>query len=220
MGKIAILLGATGLTGNILLNKLLLDERYDKVVVISRKSTGLHHPKLVERNGDILDLKKFKDDFKGDEVFCCIGTTAKNTPDRSLYKKIDHGIPAEAAKLAKTNQIHTFLVISALGANSKSSIFYNKIKGEMEESVLTQKIPNTYILRPSIILGNRNEKRFGERIGILIIQLISFLLIGKLKKYRAIEADKIAQAMINLANSKPNLTIINSDRINEIGNSN
>ena len=103
--------------------------------------------------------------------------------------------------------------MSSLGANSKSTVFYNKIKGEMEEEVLKVSIPFIYILRPSIILGNRNENRLGEDIGKIIMKSLQFLMIGKIKKYKPIEADAISDAMIVLANSKPNLKIIESDAI-------
>ncbi len=216
MGKTAIILGATGLTGGLLLKKLLDDVRYDQINIFSRKSIDFKHPKIKEYLGDILDLSSFENDFKADEVFCCIGTTAKKTVDKNLYKRIDIGIPVTATKLCKKNKIDTFIVMSSLGANSKSKVFYNRIKGEMEEAVLKEGVLNTYILRPSIILGDRNENRMGEDIGKVMMQSFRFLLIGKLRKYRAIEAGKIAKTMITLTNSKPKVQIIESDQIEEL----
>jgi uncharacterized protein YbjT (DUF2867 family) len=213
MGKTAIILGATGLTGSLLLEKLLQDNRYDTVKIFTRKSVQKKDPKLKEFIGDLLCLENFVKDFTGDELYCCIGTTAKKTPDKTSYKNIDFGIPVIAAKLCKQQKITTFLVISAIGANPESSIFYSRIKGEMEQAILREEIPNTYILRPSIIAGDRNENRIGEKIGILVTKFLQFLLVGKLKKYRLIGADKIALAMIQLANAKPNITIIPSDKI-------
>ncbi len=214
-GKTAIILGATGLTGNLLLQKLITDKRYGVVKVFSRKSIEIKNPKIIEINGDILALNNFRKDFFADEVYCCIGTTAKKTPDKELYKKIDFGIPVTTAKLCKKNNIDTLLLMSSLGANAKSSVFYNKTKGEMEQAVLKEEIKNTYILRPSIILGKRNENRLFENIGKRVFTTFQFLFIGKLKKYKAIEADHIATAMIKLANVKPSLTIIESDKIEE-----
>lgn len=216
MNKTAIILGATGLTGGLLLSKLLDDVRYDQIKIFSRKSIGFKHPKIKEYLGDILNFDLFKKYFFADEVYCCIGTTAKKTPDKSLYKKIDIGIPMAAAKLCKKNKIDTFIVMSSLGANSKSTVFYNKIKGVMEEEVLKEGIPFTYILRPSIILGNRNENRLGEDMGKIMMRSFQFLMIGKIRKYRPIEANKIARTMIYLANAKPDLQIIESDRIEEL----
>ena len=109
------------------------------------------------------------------------------------------------------------MVISALGSNSKSKIFYNKTKGEMEQIVLNQKIPHTYILRPSLILGEREKSRIGERVGAIVLKLSTLFLVGRLKKYRAIEADCIASAMISLAKIKPDMQIVNSDSIQEFG---
>ena len=216
MGKTAIILGASGLTGSILMNKLLTDDRYDIIKIFSRKSLSNHNPKIIEKTCNLFELEELIDDFKADEVYCCIGTTAKKTPDKKVYKRIDYGIPVSAAKLCEENGINTFLVVSSLGADFNSSIFYNRTKGEMERDVNKANIANTYILRPSIILGNRSEKRMGESIGVTVIKFLKFFLIGKLKKYRAIDAEKIAQAMIELANAKPDINIIESDTIQKI----
>ena len=216
MGKTAIILGASGLTGQELLRKLIIDERYQTIKLFSRKKTENTSSKVIEIVGNLLTLENFKEDFNADEVFVCIGTTAKKTPDKIMYKNIDFGIPASASKLAKENHIPTFIVVSAMGANAKSSVFYNKTKGEMEQAVLSEKIKHTYILRPSIIGGNRNENRPMEKIGIAIFKLLQPLMVGKLKKYRIIEAENISKAMIYLANEKPGLQIIESDKIQEL----
>jgi len=215
MGKTAIILGASGLTGHLVLDKLLVDNRYSKIKIFSRKSIKNRNPKIIEKTGNLIELEMFKEDFKADEVYCCIGTTAKKTPDKEVYKRIDYGIPVKAAKLCVENGIDTFLVISSLGADPKSSVFYNRTKGEMERDVLKENIKNCYILRPSIILGDRSEKRIGETIGIALMQFFRFILVGKLKKYRAIRAGKIADAMIYLANNKTDIPIIESDKITE-----
>ncbi|QXP62130.1 NAD(P)H-binding protein [Polaribacter sp. HaHaR_3_91] len=208
MKKTAIILGATGLTGNHILHKLIEDKNYETIKLFSRsKIDGL--PKKVKQFiGNILDLTQFKANFTADEVYCCIGTTAKKTPDKTLYKKIDYGIPFAAAKLSKENNIATFLVVSAMGANAQSTVFYNKTKGEMERDVLKQNIINTFILRPSLIGGERKESRILEKIGLVVIKLIQPLFIGKLKEYKIIDAENIAQAMINLANTKNNAGVI------------
>lgn len=217
MKKTAIILGATGLTGSILLKKLMNDQRYETIKLFSRKKIEGLPKKVTQYIGDILTLQNFKEEFKADEVFCCIGTTAKKTPNKETYKKIDFGIPVTAAKLSKENNINTFLVISALDANEKSAVFYNKTKGQMQQEVLKQNIPNTFILQPSIIEGNRNETRIGEKIGLIIFKLIQPLFIGPLKKYKVIKAEEIAQAMLNLANTKTiNKNFITSNYIKEI----
>ncbi|WP_372756637.1 NAD(P)H-binding protein [Mariniflexile sp.] len=202
MKKTAIILGASGLTGSIILQKLIADDRYKTIKLFSRsKIEGLPN-KVTQFIGDLLKLEQFKSDFNADEVYCCIGTTAKKTPNESLYKQIDYGIPVAAAKLSKENNISTFLVISAMGANAKSAVFYNRIKGEMEQAVLQQNLKHTYILRPSLIGGERKEHRFLEKMALNIFKILQPLLIGKLKNYSIINAKTIAQAMINLANKK------------------
>ena len=218
MKKTAIVLGATGLTGSLLLDKLLQDDRYQTIKLFSRKKMDDMPSKVQQFVGDILALESFKKDFTADEVFCCIGTTAKKTPDKTRYKKIDFGIPVTAAKLSKENGIATFIVVSALGANATSAIFYSKTKGEMEQAVLAEKIEKTHILQPSIIGGNRQETRIGEKIGLVVMKLLQPLFFGKLKKYRIIAAEDIAQTMLNLANSVSTKTRITSDQITKIKN--
>jgi len=217
MKKTAIILGATGLTGSILLEKLIHDNRYDCIKLFSRKKIEGLPKKVQQFIGDVLKLENFKNDFKANEVFCCIGTTAKKTPNKETYKSIDYGIPVSAAKLSKLNNIPIFMVVSAMGVNAKSSVFYNKTKGEMEHDVLLQNIKNTFILRPSIIGGNRKESRLLEKIGLVVFKRIQPLFVGKLKQYKIIEAEEIAQAMVNLANIKTSEEkIITSDKIREI----
>jgi len=218
MKKTAIILGASGLTGGFVLQKLIEDERYDTIKLFSRSKIEGLPDKVQQFIGDLLELNQFKTDFTADDVFCCIGTTAKKTPDKTLYKKIDYGIPVAAAKLSKENNIPTFLVISAMGANKNSTVFYNKTKGEMENSVLKQQIKNTYVLRPSLIGGDRQETRLLEKIGLVIFKVIQPLFIGKLKKYKIVNAETIAQAMIGLANTKYSEVIITSEHINKLGN--
>jgi uncharacterized protein YbjT (DUF2867 family) len=215
--KTAIVLGATGLTGSLLLSRLTADDSYAGIKLFSRRPSGNTSPKIQEFIGDVLQLEKFQSDFTADEVFCCVGTTSAKTRDRIVYRAIDFGIPSTASKLAKENKIPTFLVMSSMGANARSSIFYSRTKGVMEQAVLHQKIPYTYILRPSLILGERHEKRIGESLGAILLKVSNFFLVGRLRKYRAVEADCIASAMMNLAKTKPDLQIVSSDVIQEFG---
>jgi uncharacterized protein YbjT (DUF2867 family) len=220
MKKTAIILGATGFTGNILLNKLLADSRHSKIKIFTRRPLRFENPKVTEILCDLLDVDSYRENFFGDEVFCCIGTTTKKTPDKTLYRKIDFGIPVNSAILCKENGIDTFVVMSSMGANAKSSIFYNRTKGEMEDAVLEQNIKNTYILRPSIIGGNRKETRVAEKVSVAVMKAIQPLLIGSLRKYRAIKAETIATAMIELASNGSDKQIILSDEIQKVANSN
>ena len=213
MKKTAIILGATGLTGNILLEKLLKDPSFEKIKLFSRSSAKKNSPKIEEHLIDMFQLEDYSEAFQADVIFCCIGTTKANTPDKETYKKIDYGIPVTAAKLAKQNNIESFIVISAMGADENSSIFYNKTKGEMQRDVLKQNIQKTYILRPSLIVGARNEKRFGEKIATFFMKSFGFLIPNK---YKMIKAETIAEAMIFLAKDGFAKQQINSDEIKQI----
>ncbi|WP_204263107.1 NAD(P)H-binding protein [Spongiivirga citrea] len=215
--KTAIVIGATGLTGGYLLDTLLNDDRYATVKLFSRSSVKKKHPKIKEYFIDMFDLQSAKSDFMADEVFCCIGTTAKKTPDKELYKQIDYGIPVNAARLAKENGISTFIVMSSMGANSRSTVFYNRLKGTMEDDVRATGIANTYMVRPSLIGGERNESRPGEYFGKQLFKILNPLMIGSLKKYRLIHPSKIAKAMVRLANDQFDSTIVESDVLQKLG---
>lgn len=216
--KTAIILGATGLTGRMLLNRLLKDENYSVIKLFSRSSIGASDPKIEEHLIDLFELDKYEEQFKADEVFCCIGTTKAKTPDEGTYYKIDYGIPVTAAQLAKRNGIKKFLVISALGADADSSIFYNRTKGEMERDVLKENIAETYIFEPSLIAGPRQEKRFFESLAKHLMKVGNYLLMGPLKKYRSIHPDTIAKAMQIVAAEGYRNCRIESDEIKAIAN--
>ena len=211
--KTAIILGATGLTGGLLLEKLLKDPSYERIKLFSRSSVNRNDPKIEEHLIDMFQLEDYSDVFKADVVFCCIGTTKAKTPDKEVYKKIDYGIPVRAAKLAKENGIKTFIVISSLGADENSSVFYNKTKGEMQRDVLLQKVEKTYVLQPSLIVGNRNESRFGEDLASFFMKIFAFLIP---KKYKMIKAETIAEAMCVLDKSGYSEKIINSEEIQKL----
>lgn len=212
-GKTAIIIGASGLTGSRVLSQLLEDPRYDHIKTFSRKSGNVTHTKLQEFVVDLTMPETFKEKFTGDEVYCCIGTTRKKTPDTETYRSIDIGIPLMAARLGKENGIKKMAVISAIGANKKSRFIYNRIKGEMEEAVLKEGPECVYILRPSFIGGKRMEKRAGESVGLALFRIFKPLFIGPMKKYAVVEADQIARRMIEEVNSDRPSAIIESDQI-------
>ncbi len=216
MAKTAIIIGATGLTGGLLLEQLIKDDRYTTIKLISRNTCNIKHSKIEEHLIDLFELEKQQHLFIADEVFCCIGTTKAKTPNEEQYLKIDYGIPVILASLCAKMSIETLIVISALGANKNSKIFYNRTKGRMEEDVLRNKIKNTYILQPSLISGARNEKRLGEKIAKLFMSVLNPFLIGSLKKYRSIHPKTIVKAMILLANNDYNSGRIPSDEIQQI----
>lgn len=215
-GKTAIVLGATGLVGGILLDLLLKDERYGKVLVFSRRKLGVTHSKMEIHLGDLFQLEGFDDHFQGDEVFCCIGSTKAKTPDLEVYKRVDLGIPLATARLCNQKGIKTLIIISAMGANPKSSLFYNRIKGEMEEVVLAENIEKTHFVQPALIGGKRNEKRPGESFFKTLFDLIDFLMVGPLKKYKIIMPQTIAKAMLWLANHSYDKKRIVSETLKEL----
>ena len=216
MAKTAIIIGATGLTGSLLLNNLLNDDRYKTIKLFSRNSCNIKNDKIKEHLMDLLELEKHQHLFIADEVFCCIGTTKAKTPNEAQYLKIDYGIPVALANLCCKMNIETLLVISALGANKKSRIFYNRTKGRMEEDVLKERIKKTYILQPSLIRGNRKEKRFGEKVAKIFMSVLNPFLVGKLKKYKSIHPQTIVNAMVWLANNEHKSGRIPSNEIQYI----
>ena len=216
MSKTAIILGATGLTGSFLLKRLIPDKNYEKIILFSRSATPVKSSKIEEHLIDMFELGKYRDKFKADVVFCCIGTTQKQTPNKEIYRKVDYGIPVTAANLCVENKIENFLVISALGADAQSRFFYNRTKGEMENAVLRHKIMYTYIFQPSLIAGERKEKRPMEFVGKQLMKAANFVMFGPLKKYQSIHPDSIAIAMQKVAQNGYEKIRIESDEIKKI----
>lgn len=196
-----------------MLELLLQDSDYDRVKVFTRNKLPIAHTKIEEHVIDLLKLRDFANEFNADVVFCCIGTTKAKTPNKELYRAIDYGIPVEAAKLAKQNSINHFIVISALGANSESKVLYNRLKGKMERDVLAQHIEHTHLLQPSLIVGERKEKRTGEDFSKHLMKLFGFLIPAR---YKMIHGKTIAKAMIQLTRKPSNEEVIPSEKIKSI----
>ena len=217
--KTAIILGATGFTGGILLKKLLRHQDYSEVKVFTRRTVGFGHPKMKEYVGDLFELKQFTEAFKGDELFCCVGSTKAKTPDNDIYHQVDYGIPVTAAELAAKNGIKKMLVVSALGADEESRFFYNRTKGEMERDVLMKNLPEIYFFQPSLIGGERQEKRTFESLWKKAMQVGNHLLVGPLKKYQSISPETIVDAMLLVAKNGYREARIESDEIKMIAKS-
>lgn len=218
MSKKAILIGATGLIGADLLKKLLANENYEKVLVIARKTIDINHPKLNQLVINLDELGEHENEIVGDDIFCCLGTTAKKTPDKMLYKKIDYQYPLDVARIGLKNGAKSYHLVSAMGANVKSSIFYNRTKGEVERDLEKLNFDSTHIYRPSLLDGSRSEQRFAEKTMNVLMRLFNPLLIGSLKKYRSIKIEKVASAMLKQANKnlKGNYIYL-SDEIENLG---
>jgi uncharacterized protein YbjT (DUF2867 family) len=195
--KTALIVGATGLIGNLLAQKLLQDTYYQKVILLVRKSTGIKNERLEERIVDFDNLKP--NDVIADDVFCCLGTTIKKAGSQAAFYKVDFEYPLRVATLAAQKDATQFLIVTALGADAQSSVFYNRVKGEVEQKLSELPLQSLSIFRPSLLLGDRQESRFGENIGKVLAKIINPLMIGSLKKYRGIEAEKVANAMQTLA---------------------
>lgn len=212
--KTALVIGASGLTGSFLLSKLYADNSFKKIVAITRKPLNTRHKKLQNIIHDFDSLSEIENEIKADIFFCCLGSTIKKAGSKYAFKQSDYEYPLKFAQYAQ-QQNATFILVSAMGANTSSYFFYNKIKGLTEKDILALNNPKTYILRPSLILGPRKESRFGEDIAKLVFNYINFLFVGTFKKYRAIQAETIAQAMINIVAKEPAEIIIENDKIFE-----
>lgn len=218
MSKKAILLGATGLIGHNLLYKLLSDETYNEVLIISRKSSNITHVKLKEIILNFDEIANYSAEINGNVIFCCLGTTIKNTPDLSMYRKIDYQYPLDVAKIAFANGVQQYHLISSMGANVKSKLFYSRTKGEVERDL--QKIPFEviHIYQPALLDGNRKEERPAENVMIGLFRLLNPILIGPLKKYRSIKIEKVASAMLHQANKNLHgIFTHTSDEIEKLG---
>ena len=211
--KTALVFGSSGLVGQQLVQQLIHNSAYEKIKLFVRKTPKIQNPKIEIVNTNFDNIEILYPEIKGDDCFFCIGTTKKNSPDKTEYQRVELDLPKKVANLAKKNNIHSFIFISSGYANSKSSGDYLRYKGLVEEELLSLNFDNLGILRPSFLLGNRKEKRIGEKMGIIIFQLLSPLMIGPLKRMKPIHVKTVAGAMIKIAQSELNQTIFESDEI-------
>ena len=217
--KTAIVFGSSGLIGGHLLYQLIENDNYNKIKLFVRSEIVINEPKVEIIKTDFNDLDNYKEDINGDDCFFCIGTTKQNSPDKNEYQKVELEIPKKIAQIARTNSVNSFIFVSSIYANPKSSGDYVKFKGLVEEELKKLNFSNLGILRPSFLMGDRKENRAGEKIGILIFRLFSPLLLGPLKKMRPINSEKVAKAMIKIANENLEKTIFESDEIVELTSS-
>jgi len=211
--KTALVFGSSGLVGQQLVQQLIQNSAYQKIKLFVRKTPKIQNPKIEIVNTNFDNIEILSPEIKGDDCFFCIGTTKKNSPDKTEYQRVELDLPKKIANLAKQNKIQSFIFISSGYANSKSSGDYLRYKGLVEEELISLKFDNLGILRPSFLLGNRKEKRIGEKIGIIIFQILSPLMRGPLKRMKPIHVKTVAGAMIKIAQSELNQTIFESDEI-------
>lgn len=216
--KTALVAGSTGLIGQCLLRRLVEDSRYDRVLALTRRALPFNHPKLEVISANLDTLSDVMPVLKADDWFCALGTTIKQAKSKEAFRRVDYDYPLALGRQAASSGAEQFLLVSAMGASADSSIFYSRVKGEVERDLSTLSIPKLYFFRPSLLLGERTEYRRGERIGAVVMKGIHPLLIGPFRKYRAIEGDEVAAAMIKAANSivNPGVHIYLSDRIAEM----
>jgi uncharacterized protein YbjT (DUF2867 family) len=197
--KTALIAGSTGLIGKQLLTLLLSTNRYDKVIALTRHDLGFTHPKLVELKVDFSLLDQYADKLVADDVFCCLGTTMAKAKTKQKFYEVDFTYPLRLAVATKLNNAKQYLIVSALGANKKSAMYYNRVKGEAEEAIGNLGFESLHILRPSLLLGNRDEERSGEDAAKTFYKIFGFMIPTK---YKGIEASAVARAMLHYASQQ------------------
>jgi uncharacterized protein YbjT (DUF2867 family) len=210
---IACIAGASGLTGSFLLNKLINDPQVTSVYILVRRSTNSTNRKLHEvvftDNFSSIELPE-----KPDVFFCCLGTTIKKAGSREAFKHVDVQLPLQLIAMAEKQDAQCFVLQSSVGADASSGNFYLQCKGEAEEALRKSSIKTRCTVRPSILAGPRKEFRLGEKIGLFFMQMLRPILIGKLKRYRAVHVEKVAESMIQVAkNQAPGWLIIESEAL-------
>ena len=211
--KTALVFGSSGLVGSHLLNGLIHNSNYSKIKIFVRSLSETNDSKIEIIKTDFNNLDKHVEDIKGDECFFCIGTTKKNSPNKFEYRKIELDIPKKIAQIAKSNLVKSFFFVSSGYANPKSSGDYLKFKGLVEEEIKNLNFDKIGIMRPSFLLGKRKVERVGEKFGIIIFKVLTPILIGPLRKMRPIGSEKIAKAMIKLANENIDQSVFESNEI-------
>ena len=203
-----LVLGGTGLVGSECIRLLLADDSCANVVVLARKSATETFPdKLQWHSVDFDNLESQSELFAVDQIICALGTTVRKTPSRDVYRKVDYEYPLLAARLGLATGASHYLVVTAIGANSKSPIFYNRLKGELEDGLALLDYPSVTIARPSVLIGERAEPRLSEKIA----WKLSFLTP---KKYKPVKASSVARALVNAGRlNAPGLRIIPNEEI-------
>ena len=214
--KTALVFGSSGLIGGHLLNQLINDTNYNKIKIFVRSEPENNDPKVEIIKTDFNNLENHKEDIKGEDCFFCIGTTKQNSPDKNEYRRVELDVPKEIAQIAKSNSVNSFVFVSSGYADPKSSGDYLKFKGEVEEELKRLNFSKLGIMRPSFLLGDRKEKRVGEKIGIFVFKLLSPLFLGPLKKMKPIHSAIVAKAMIKTANENLEKNIFESNEIAEL----
>jgi uncharacterized protein YbjT (DUF2867 family) len=217
MNRTAIVFGATGLVGKALVEELCKSDSYDLIKIFARGKTDFAgREKIEELIADFDNMKAWSHLISGDDLFICLGTTIKKAGSVARMEEIDRDLPINIASIASGNSVEKLAVISSVGANPDSANYYLRIKGEMESGLMKLKFRTLIILRPSMLLGDRNERRPGEEIAKIVMKFIGVLFIGKLSKYKGIEGWKVAKAMVKSIHENTGTEILESDKLQKI----
>ncbi|MFE0507584.1 NAD(P)H-binding protein [Peribacillus butanolivorans] len=215
--KTALILGATGVVGTHLVKELSNSNNYKEIHLLTRREIESKEPNCEVHVVEFDNLVRYADLFNVTDVFICLGTTIKKAKSKEAFRKVDYEFVIEAAKMAKASNVEKFLVITAMGANSKSKFFYSRVKGDVEGTLQQLELNSVHIFRPSLLLGERKEFRAGEKISGMIGSIARFLFVGPLRPYRAIEANKVAAAMYAAAQKQTlGYHFYNSDEIEKL----
>ncbi|MFT3739766.1 MAG: NAD(P)H-binding protein [Breznakibacter sp.] len=200
-GKTALVMGATGLVGMHVLDLLVASDQYQTIHVAGRNAPQQQSPKIVFHRIALADVALLPV-ARIDDVFCALGTTIAKAGSQDAFRVVDYDAVVGLAEWARQKGARHFAVVSSIGANAQSKKFYLRTKGQMEQR-LGQLGPGTLIIvRPSLLLGQRNEFRFAEKLGEYCFKVLGPLMVGKLKKFRPIKAEKVANAMVMLSESR------------------
>ena len=199
----ALVVGATGLIGGYCLQALLDDPGYSEVTAIVRKPILKRHRKLKTVITRFSNIENDLSKTKAHDIFCCLGTTIKKAGSQEAFKQVDLSLVVSIAKLMRKQEAEQFLVISSMGADSNSKVFYSRVKGEMENALKGLGYSCLRIIRPSLLLGPREEFRLGERIGVILAPMLKPFLMGAMRKYRPVQAESVAKFMVKVAHEEP-----------------
>lgn len=215
----AFIAGASGLVGSHLLGQLLAAQEYDRVISLGRRRLDLDHPKLEQHVVDFTALDRAIDGLSCDDAFCCLGTTIRQAGSQEKFYAVDHAAVMAFAWAAQRRGAQRFFLISSLGADPLSRIFYNRVKGETEEALRVLDFRTLAIFRPSLLLGTRQRGRIGERLMAAVLWLADPMMFGRFRKYRSIEAVVVARAMLRCSFGRvgQGLLIFLSDEIQDLG---
>ena len=208
--RTALLVGATGLIGAFVLERLLDSEHYNRVTVWVRRPLETKHPKLAVEVVDFDKLEERRVD--AEDVYCCLGTTIKVAGSQEAFRRVDHDYPVALANAAAKGGAKRILVVSALGSDPKSTLFYSRVKGEMQDDVRAAGVPTTIFFQPSMLSGRTEKKRFWEDVATAVGNAVGPLL----GKYRPIHGDIVAQGMVKAAVGEMTSGIIESGEIRRI----